>query len=131
MGWPRAKRAQWREHLLDRLRRQAATTSDPALFALLEELRALPSPDVSAGEGIEGARPELLGSELFVPELFVPELFVPFRIRTDQGVLSFISITTVFGMPMDVTLQELAIESFLPADAFTRDAIDQRMPASR
>ena len=118
--------AQWREHLLDRLRRQVATTSDPALFALLEELRALPSPDVSAGEGIEGARPELLGSELVVPELFVP-----FRIRTDQGVLSFISITTVFGMPMDVTLQELAIESFLPADAFTRDAIDQRMPASR
>lgn len=113
--------AQWREHLLDRLRRQAATTPDPALDALHEELSALPSPEASPDDRIDNTR----------SELFVPELFVPFRLRTDQGVLSFISTTTVFGMPMDVTLQELAIEAFLPADVFTREAIGQRMPASR
>jgi hypothetical protein len=35
------------------------------------------------------------------------------------GVLSFVSTVTVFGTPHDITLQELAIESFLPADEFT------------
>ena len=76
----------------------------PALYALLEELRA-PSPEASAGERIEPAR---------------SDLFVPFRIRTEQGVLAFIGTITVFGTPMDVTLRELAIESLFPADAFAQ-----------
>ncbi len=118
--------AQWREHLLDRLHRQAAATSDPSLHTLLEELSALPAPEAPDGDRIEAAR-----TQRVVPELFVPELFVPFRFRTNHGVLSFISTTTVFGTPMDVTLQELAIEAFLPADAFTLQAISQRIPASR
>lgn len=108
--------APWREHLLDRLHRQAATTSDPALYVLLEELRALPSPEASAGDRIEPAR---------------SDLFVPFRIRTEQGVLAFIGTITVFGTPMDVTLRELAIESLFPADAFAQQVVNQRMPASR
>ena len=44
---------------------------------------------------------------------------LPFRLATDAGVLSFISTTTVFGTPVDVTLSELALESFFPADPAT------------
>jgi hypothetical protein len=44
---------------------------------------------------------------------------VPLRLRTDQGVLSFFSTTTVFGTPLDITLAELAIESMFPADSQT------------
>ncbi|MGI9026950.1 MAG: hypothetical protein ACR2GP_15495 [Burkholderiaceae bacterium] len=84
-------------------------------------MRALPAPEAPDGDRIEAARTQRV----------VPELFVPFRFRTNHGVLSFISTTTVFGTPMDVTLQELAIEAFLPADAFTLQAISQRIPASR
>ena len=48
---------------------------------------------------------------------------VPFKLRTPAGVLSFISTTTVFGSPADVTLQELALEIFFPLDEFTRQAL--------
>ena len=44
---------------------------------------------------------------------------VPFRIQTSLGVLSFLSTTTVFGTPLDVTLSELALELFFAADAAT------------
>jgi hypothetical protein len=40
--------------------------------------------------------------------------------------LSFISTTTIFGTPVDVTLQELAVESFFPADAQTSAALAAR-----
>ena len=46
-------------------------------------------------------------------------MIVPFRLVTEQGILSFISATTIFGTPVDITLSELAIESFFPADATT------------
>ena len=48
---------------------------------------------------------------------------VPFQLATPAGVLSFISTTTIFGTPVDVTLQELAVESFFPADAATATAL--------
>jgi hypothetical protein len=48
---------------------------------------------------------------------------MPFRFRTAHGVLSFISTTTIFGTPVDVTLQELAMETFFPADALTQDVL--------
>ena len=44
---------------------------------------------------------------------------MPLRIRTPMGTLSFISTITVFGTPVDVTLSELALEQFFPADAET------------
>jgi hypothetical protein len=43
----------------------------------------------------------------------------PLKIATDEGVLSFINTTTVFGTPTDVTLSELALEMLFPADAET------------
>jgi hypothetical protein len=63
-----------------------------------------------ADEHVEG---ELLG------------VLMPFRFRTPAGVLSFISTTTIFGTPVDVTLQELALETFFPADDFTAQALRQ------
>lgn len=93
--------AEWRAHLLERLRRQVAATADVALAALLDELREYPAPD-AAGSTTD------LGSVL-----------VPLRMASPLGELSFFSTTTVFGTPMDITLAELAIESFFPADEAT------------
>jgi hypothetical protein len=76
----------------------------------LEELAAYPAPD-GAGPAPEGGMPEYGG------------VVVPFRLKTEAGTLSFISTTTVFGTPVDVTLSELALESFFPADAETADIL--------
>ena len=48
---------------------------------------------------------------------------VPLQLATPAGTLSFLSTTTVFGTPVDVTLSELAIEAFFPADAATAEAV--------
>lgn len=97
---------QWRAHILDRLRRQIDLSGDPVLTALHEELAAYPQ-RAGAAEGPEDDA--------------VADMVVPFRLRTAAGVLSFISTTTLFGTPVAVTLSELAIESFFPADAATAE----------
>jgi transcriptional regulator with XRE-family HTH domain len=102
--------AQWRSHLFERLRQQIHATGDAALTALLEELRRYPMP-----EG--GDRLHMEGEHLGV--------VMPFQFRSSSGVLSFISTTTIFGTPVDVTLQELAMETFFPADARTGEALRQ------
>lgn len=102
-----ANLVQWRKHLFERLRQQIASTADPTLVALLEELRAYPIP--------AGADQHLDGEHLGVA--------MPFKFTTPAGVLSFISTITVFGTPVDVTLQELAMETFFPADEFTKQAL--------
>jgi len=91
---------EWRAHLLQRLRQQVEATGDPVLEALLQELLTYPAPE---------------HEETPSPTAFV----VPMRLRTEVGELSFLSTTTVFGTPVEVTLSELAIESFFPADAKT------------
>ena len=48
---------------------------------------------------------------------------VPFRLITEDGVLAFFSTTTVFGTPVDITLSELAVEAFFPADQQTAEAL--------
>ena len=55
----------------------------------------------------------------------VSGVVMPFQFRSNFGVLSFISTTTIFGTPVDVTLQELAMETFFPADARTGEALRQ------
>jgi hypothetical protein len=102
-----ANLAQWRAHILERLRHQVHASGDSQLAALLDELRAYPVPE-GVGDHLGG---ELLG------------VLVPLRFRTSAGVLSFISTTTIFGTPVDVTLQELALETFFPADDFTSQAL--------
>jgi hypothetical protein len=99
---------QWRNHLFERLRQQITATADPALVALLEELKAYPVPEEAKNEHLEGEHPGVL---------------MPFKFNTPSGVLTFISTTTIFGTPVDVTLQELAMETFFPADDFTRQAL--------
>src|SRR5262249_56409397 len=63
------------------------------------------------------------------PQAFDHDIAVPFRIRTPGGLLSFFSMTTVFGTPVDVMLSELALELFFPADTETAVAV-QRMAAT-
>ena len=98
---------EWRAHLLARLHRQAEATGDPRLFSLYSELEAYPG-----GQGDQGAQPPL-----------PTDVVVPLRYRTAQAELSFLSITAVIGTPMDVTVEELAIESFYPADTQTAKAL--------
>ena len=92
---------EWRGHLLSRLAGQIERTGDPALAELLNELKGYEAPP-QQGEDPHG---EDVGVAL------------PLRLRTERGVLSLISTTTVFGTPTEVTLSELAIEAFFPADA--------------
>ncbi len=101
-----ANLAEWRAHLLARLRRQVDISADPVLAALLSELRGYPAP--------AGAAPPIAAHG---------EMVVPFRLASPAGVLSFFSTTTVFGTPVDITLAELALEAFFPADAATADAL--------
>lgn len=102
--------ADWRAHLLARLHQQIEASGDPVLSALLDELRDYPVP---AQEGTAAHSPDDdLGG-----------VAVPLRLRTPFGVLSFISTTTVFGTPVDITLSELALETFFPADEATQQAL--------
>ena len=101
--------AAWRAHVLARLRQQILASDDDALRALEEELAAYPAP----GDAAQGPTPA--GGE--------PALVVPLIVDSALGRLSFISTTTVFGTPVDVTLAEIALESFFPADAATTAAL--------
>ena len=93
---------EWRAHLLERLRRQVEASADPALAALAAELAAFPAPPAARSpEGTPGG------------------IAVPLELDTAQGRLSLISTTTVFGTPAEITLSELAIEAFYPADDAT------------
>src|SRR5215470_5165151 len=103
-----ANLAEWRAHLLFRLRRQAELTADATVIELLREVSAYPAP---AGKA---------------PQAFDHEIAVPFRIHTSGCLLSFFSMTTVFGTPVDVMLSELVLELFFPADNETAIAV-QRM----
>ncbi len=106
-----ANLAEWRAHLLARLRRQIEISADKVLVELLNELAALPAP--LSRRPIALTDHELAG------------IVVPFRLVTDGGILSFISTTTVFGTPVDITLSELALEAFFPANSATAEALRQ------
>jgi transcriptional regulator with XRE-family HTH domain len=101
--------AEWRAHIVSRLRRQQEMTADPALGELLREIKSYPAPDAASGSA--SASHDYGG------------VFIPLRLRTPRGVLSFLSTTTVFGTPVDITLSEIAVEAFFPADAATADAL--------
>jgi transcriptional regulator with XRE-family HTH domain len=83
-----------------RIRRQLATAPDLELTALYEELLA-PGLDGEAGDSIE-------------PE---SDVVIPMVIRLDGRELRLFSTITTFGTPMDITLAEVAVESYYPADA--------------
>jgi transcriptional regulator with XRE-family HTH domain len=100
---------EWAAHLLERLHRQCEATADPELIKLYNDLRSYPLParsgPVSAGN-----------------------VAIPFKLRHNGEVLSFISTTMVFGTPVDVTLSELALETFFPADELTARRLKEMQP---
>jgi len=98
--------AEWRSHLLSRLRRQIDVSGDTILEGLLKELRDYPPP---VGQDTQtGTAQTNYGG-----------VVVPLKLTTEAGVLSFISTTTVFGTAVDITLSELALETFFPSDPAT------------
>jgi transcriptional regulator with XRE-family HTH domain len=101
---------EWRAHLLAVTRRRIDLTGDQVLAELLREVSEYPVP---AGK----APPQIAADE--------HAFAVPFKIITAAGLLSFFSTTTVFGTPVDVTLSELALELFFPADAATAEIVQR------
>ena len=91
--------SEWRSHILDRLDRQVEASADPGLAALREEVAAYPSCYNDNEGGMENP------------------IAVPLLLDTVVGRVAFVSTITIFGTPVDVTLSELAIEAFFPADA--------------
>lgn len=104
---------EWRTHLIERLKIQIEASGDPALEALEKELSSYPGRPRGNGKAYDPAA----------------NVAVPLRLNMDGTMLSFISTITVFGTPLDVTLSELAIESFFPADTET-GAFLRRMAAN-
>ena len=92
---------QWRAHLFERLQRQVHTTGDTSLVDLLSELKGYPVNDDNNSPVLAEEHPGVL---------------MPFLFHTPHGVLRMVSTITVFGSPTDITLQELALETFFPAD---------------
>jgi transcriptional regulator with XRE-family HTH domain len=105
--------AQWRGHVLQRLEEQVEASGDAVLAGLLIELRGYPGGTALSETGTMGG------------------VAVPLVVRTELGELSFLGTTTVFGTPIDVTLSELAIEAFLPADAATAALLKAALQADR
>jgi hypothetical protein len=98
--------AEVRHKTLTRLERHRRLSGDPAIGALLEELRAYPGEEI--GEAALAA---------------ANDVFIPFDIRTTDGTeLSFVGTVATFGTALDVTVAELSIESFFPADDATAAA---------
>jgi transcriptional regulator with XRE-family HTH domain len=100
---------EWRQHLLDRLRRQFRICHDPALNALLRELSEYPF-DL-------GVLPKEAVDHL------AHDIALPLRLRSPNGILSFLSTVTVFGTPVEVALSEVTLEAFYPADQATAQAL--------
>ncbi|MYW43603.1 helix-turn-helix domain-containing protein [Streptomyces sp. SID486] len=95
---------EWRGHLLAQMEREIALHRSDRLRVLYEEVAAYPVPEEPPGA--EPAEP-------------VPYFALPLRIEHAGRILSFVSSISTFNTPMDVTVAELAIETFLPADPAT------------
>ncbi len=108
---------EWFDHILGNLRRQIAVTGDDELRALADELMGY------AGE---------LGLAVPPPQEGSRAIAIPMRLRTDDGELAFITMIATFGTALDITLTELSIETFLPADPATSAVLHRRFgpPAS-
>jgi hypothetical protein len=101
---------EYRADLLDRLEREARLTGDPGLTQLREEMLGYPGPDPPPG----GADP---GSAVTAQLRLAPPAW------QGGGELVFFSTITTFGTAVDVTVSELAVEAFFPADAATAERL--------
>jgi transcriptional regulator with XRE-family HTH domain len=91
--------AQWRAQLLGQVRRRAERTGDAKLAALYDELRGYP------GE-IDASLP-------------LDNVVLALRLRTEHGELALFSVAAALETAADVTISELVIETFYPADSAT------------
>jgi len=103
---------EWRAHLLDRLAKQIELSADTMLIDLMKELRSYPQTRAAAGS--DRGKRDYAG------------VIVPLELSVNEAVLAFFSTTTVFGTPVDITLSELALESFFPANSQTAEALRRR-----
>ena len=106
-----ANLAEWRGHLLDRLRREVAATADARLAELLEEVEAYPRPDEAAP-----------------PRPPQGAIAVPLVLHHGDRELTFFSTVATFGTAVDVTVAELSIEAFFPADSATAGFLHELLP---
>lgn len=105
--WPLIVNAEeWRSHILARLSRQVRDTGDEELARLYEEVKGY-VPDAAHAVHVPAGG----------------DVVIPFQLRMPIGTLSFISTTLLFGSPTEVTLSELAVELFFPADSATSEAL--------
>lgn len=108
--------AQWRNHMIRRLERDVDLSGASEVMSLLEEIYRYPA--------VERVR-----TEASSPAPVSADVAIPLQLEVGDDVLVFLSTTTVFGTPIDITLSELAIESFFPANeetaAFLRRMTDQ------
>jgi transcriptional regulator with XRE-family HTH domain len=102
---------EWRAHLLERLERQVTLTGDTEVAELLEEVRAYPAPEHDDTHQVS-------------------DIVVSLKIDSDYGELTFFSTIATFGTAVDITVAELAIESFFPADERTADAVRRHVAAA-
>jgi transcriptional regulator with XRE-family HTH domain len=110
---------QWSAHLIGRLHRQIAVSDDPVLVGLAREVSQYPGvggpgSDDGGGRGSDGGGETEPGGD---------EIFVPLRLRHAGAELRLLNTLTTFGAPRDVTLAELVLEAFYPADPATADAL--------
>jgi transcriptional regulator with XRE-family HTH domain len=102
---------EWRAHVLARLRRRVTLIGDVGLAELYEELSAYPGDEPTHRSDAELAQ----------------QIAVPLRLREEGRDLALLNTIAVFGSPRDITVSELAIESFFPADeATTRYLLSRR-----
>ncbi|GAA3377696.1 helix-turn-helix transcriptional regulator [Streptomyces sannanensis] len=105
---------EWRGHLLAQMERQIALARSEAVRALYDEVAAYPLPET--------------GDHSSHPEEPVPYFALPLQLEHNGRTLSFISSISTFNTPMDVTVAELAIETFLPADSATVEYLQSLRP---
>jgi transcriptional regulator with XRE-family HTH domain len=108
--------AEWAHHLLATLDRQVAITRDPRLRELLDEVRSYPNVAALDGSWRTRSGP--------------PSVLVPLRLRVersgDEMVQAWFSMNTSIGTPVDITLDELHVELFHPADEATAAMVGGR-----
>jgi transcriptional regulator with XRE-family HTH domain len=100
---------EWRAHILARLAHEIEVSAAPRLVALRNELKSYPVP------------PHALSTRF--GSIAEGGIVVPLTLTSEEGPLSFISATTVFGTAVDVTLSEVTIETFFPANPETTKAM--------
>jgi transcriptional regulator with XRE-family HTH domain len=101
----------WGRHILDSLWAQALRSPDPRLDELIAELEGY-VPAAAPG-------PDHIG------------FAVPLQLRGDEGELRLVTTLTSFATAVDVTLAELHLEAFLPADDASAEILRLRAARTR